>query len=428
MNTTSDPKTTTQPSWLDKICRTRFIEHLKQMRWGTIELKMTDSTEICGSQSPDEPHVVVNVYNDKFFTAVALKRDIGAGEAYAAGHFDADCLITLISILLHNDDTLDNLEGSRLSSMANAIHRFVHRMNHNTKSGSKKNISAHYDLGNDFFAHWLDSRMMYSAGIYLSDDATLEDAQLEKIDRICRKLQLKAGQTVVEIGSGWGGFAIHAARRYGVHVTTTTISQEQHDYAVKAIEKAGLSDKITVLLKDYRDLKGQYDALVSIEMIEAVGDKFLDSYFKQVNDLLKPDGQAVIQAILMRDHRYKDYVKETDFIRHHIFPGGCLPSMSRIHKALASKTSLKLHHLEDFGPHYAQTLADWHQRMLAAQEQLPEQNQDPWFFRMWEFYLCCCSALFAEQRIGVSQLHYIKPYARPEPVLMDVPSFKEVSQ
>lgn len=425
MNSTVEPPMTVKTSWLDKFCRERFLEQLKKVTWGTLEFIMHDQTLSFGSSNPAEPKAVVTVHNDKFFTAVALKKDIGAGEAFADGQFSVDSLTTLIRILLHNGDALDEIEGSRLSVMANSMHRLVHRLNHNTKKGSKKNISAHYDLGNDFFEKWLDSRMMYSAGVYLDGDSTLEDAQLEKIDRICRKLQLQPGQTLVEIGSGWGGFAIHAARKYGVHVTTTTISQEQYDYAQAAVDAAGMQDKVTILLEDYRDLEGQYDALVSIEMIEAVGDKFLDSYFKQVNDLLKPDGQAVIQAILMRDDRYKDYVKETDFIRHHIFPGGCLPSMQRIHNALAEHTSLKLHHLEDIGPHYARTLDDWHQRMHERRAELPMQNQDPWFFRMWEFYLCCCSALFAEQRIGVSQLHYIKPFARPEPLLMEMPKFKE---
>ncbi len=262
--------------------------------------------------------------------------------------------------------------------------------------------------------------MFYSSGIFPRPDSTLEQAQVEKADRICRKLRLQPGQTLLEIGAGWGGFAIHAARNYGVRVTTTTISREQHDYAARAISEAGMEDRIELLLRDYRDLDGRYDAIVSIEMIEAVGHQYLDTYFGKIGDLLNDDGQVLIQSITSPDHSYQDYLRDTDFIRHFIFPGGSLPSLTALHQSFSRTSDLRLFHLEDIGPHYARTLRLWRERFAGAADQLPPTNREPWFRRLWDFYLSACEALFLERLCGCAQLHLVKPLARPEPVLPDL--------
>ena len=292
--------------------------------------------------------------------------------------------------------------------------KLFHWMNRNTQDGSKRNIAAHYDLGNDFYQLWLDQSMMYSAAYFDTPETPLETAAAKKLDKICQQLELGPDDHVVEIGTGWGGFAIHAAKHYGCRVTTTTISREQYQYANDAVQEAGLGDRINLLLEDYRDLKGRFDKLVSIEMIEAVGHEFHDTFFKKCADLLKPDGQMLIQAINIADQHYRKYTKSVDFIKRYIFPGGCLTSVTAMSETITRVSDMRVLNLEDIGPHYAATLKHWRERFFDKIEEVRSQGYSDEFIRMWHYYLCYCEGAFIERATGVVQLHAIRPEARPQ--------------
>jgi cyclopropane-fatty-acyl-phospholipid synthase len=301
---------------------------------------------------------------------------------------------------------------SGLARFARPARKFLHWMNRNTRRGSRKNIAAHYDLGNDFYALWLDRKMMYSSAYFASPDMSLDAASTAKLERICRKLDLSASDSVIEIGSGWGGFAIYAAANFGCHVTTTTISLEQYELARQRIAAAGLEDRITLLFQDYRDLQGCYDKLVSIEMIEAVGHQFHATFFEKCCSLLKPDGQMLLQAITIADQRYERYKNDVDFIRRYIFPGGCLTSVTDMARVLTSKTDMRILHIEDIGPHYAETLRHWRDRFMHAIDAVRAQGYADTFIRMWQFYLCYCETAFIERAIGTVQMLVMRPGAR----------------
>jgi cyclopropane-fatty-acyl-phospholipid synthase len=358
----------------------------------------------------------VRVQHPDFFQRVAFGGTIAAGETYMDGLWCCSDLTALVRIMVRNQDALQRLERG-LASMSAPLQRLLHRLNDNTRSGSRKNIASHYDLGNDFYQLFLDPTMAYSCGIFERDDSTLEEASIAKFDRICRKLVLASGMQVLEIGTGWGGFAIHAARNYGCHVTTTTISQQQHDLAAEKITACGLNNQITLLQKDYRDLTGQFDRLVSIEMIEAVGHRHLPTYFRVCSDRLKPDGAALIQAITMPDHHYERYLNAPDFINRYIFPGSCCPSLHAISEAVARTTDLRLDHLEDLSPHYARTLREWRSAFHAKLDRVKEMGFDQHFIRMWDYYLSYCEGGFAERFTGDLQLLFTKPFYRGEPLL-----------
>jgi len=284
--------------------------------------------------------------------------------------------------------------------------------NRNTLSGSKKNISAHYDLGNSMYQLFLDQSMMYSSAVYPTQDSTLEQAQQHKLKLICDRLQLKPTDHLLEIGTGWGSLAIFAARNYGCQVTTTTISREQHDYAAEQIRAAGLTGQINLLFEDYRELTGSYDKLVSVEMIEAVGHEYLDSYFAKCSSLLKTDGLMVLQAITIADQRYEFYRKEVDFIKKFVFPGGCLPSMVKMSTAVAQHTDLVIRQVQDIGLDYARTLADWCSNFMAARDAVHQLGYDDRFVRLWHFYLCYCEGGFLERATSAVHLVLTKPLHR----------------
>jgi cyclopropane-fatty-acyl-phospholipid synthase len=279
----------------------------------------------------------------------------------------------------------------------------------NTRSGSRRNIAAHYDLGNDFYRLWLDRSMTYSCNIFDREDATLEDAATAKYERICRKLAPGPGRHLLEIGTGWGGFAIHAAKYHGFTVTTTTISRQQHDYAEERIREEGLGDKIRLLLEDYRNLKGSFDALVSIEMIEAVGHHFLDTYFRACSRLLREDGLMALQAIIINDQAYEAQLRSPDFIKRYIFPGSFLPSISAITKSVARATDMRLQDLEDITQHYPPTLRAWRERFLENVDAVRALGYPESFIRLWEYYLCYCEGGFLERYIGDVQMIFTKP-------------------
>jgi len=291
-----------------------------------------------------------------------------------------------------------------------------HRIRNNSRNGAKRNILAHYDLGNDMYASFLDDAMMYSSAIYPAPESSLEEASTNKLDIICTKLQLCPDDHVIEIGTGWGGFAIHAARHYGCRVTTTTISEAQYTEARERIDSAGLSDRITLLHKDYRDLEGTYDKLVSIEMIEAVGYRYLPVFFSKCNSLLKRNGTMLLQAITIRDQQFNAYMRSVDFIQRYIFPGGCLLSNDTMVEMIASKTDMVVRGLEDFGLHYAKTLQEWRQRFNTSFQTLQSHGFDERFRRLWEFYLCYCEGGFLERSISVVHLVASRPAHREDPV------------
>jgi cyclopropane-fatty-acyl-phospholipid synthase len=400
---------------LNKVARSLVLKSLTAIRHGHFVLVDREERREFG-RADSALTSTVWVQHPDFYRRVAFGGTIAAGESYMDGLWTCSDLTALVRIMVRNQEAQQQLEGG-LARLTVPLQRLLHRLNDNTRSGSRRNIAAHYDLGNDFYRLFLDSTMAYSCGIFERNDSTLEDASFAKFDRICRKLELTPGMQVLEIGTGWGGFAIHAARNYGCHVTTTTISREQHDLAAEKIACCGLNNQITLLQQDYRDLTGQFDRLVSIEMIEAVGQRHLPTYFRVCSDRLKPDGAALIQAITMPDHHFERYLKAPDFISRYIFPGSCCPSLQAISEAVARTTDMRLTHLEDIGPHYARTLREWRNAFHAHLEEVRSMGFNERFIRMWEFYLCYCEGGFAERFTGDLQLLFSKPLYRGEPLL-----------
>jgi cyclopropane-fatty-acyl-phospholipid synthase len=293
-----------------------------------------------------------------------------------------------------------------------------HWFNANTRIGSRRNIAAHYDLGNEFFEAFLDETMTYSCGIFPTRESTMAEASREKLDRLCRRLQLHHSDHLIEIGSGWGSMAMHAAGEYGCRVTTTTISRQQHALATRRVHEAGLSDRVTILFKDYRDLDGEYDKLVSVEMIEAVGWEYYPTYFAKCASLLKPDGMMAVQAITVNDQYYETQKRDVDFIKRYIFPGGCLPSITALCDAATHASDLSLYHLEDIGMHYVRTLLEWRAKFLANLDRIRALKDDESFLRMWDYYLCYCAGAFAERHVSTAQLVFTKRGARPDAALL----------
>jgi len=399
---------------IDLSLRKRLLASLADMRDCQLTISESDSTSVLGiaaAAGSDTITAKIRVHDPAFYREVALNGSVGAGEAYMDGLWECDDLVALMRILVRNRDHLDRME-SGLARFGGWAMRAWNAATRNTRAGSRRNIAAHYDLGNGLFKLFLDQNLMYSSALYTDADDTLEVASTRKLDRICSKLGLQPHHRVVEIGTGWGGFALHAAKHYGCHVTTTTISREQHDLARARIDEAGLGDRITLLLEDYRDLEGRYDRLVSIEMVEAIGHQYLDTYFRKVSHLVQPDGMALIQAITIEDHRYDKALKAVDFIKRHIFPGSFIPSVSAMTASLARTGDLKLFNLEDFGPSYALTLHAWRERFMARVGEVRALGYPQRFVRMWEFYLAYCEGGFRERSIGVVHLLLSKPDAR----------------
>lgn len=358
----------------------------------------------------------IHVNDPALWGMVAGNGSIGAGEAFIHGYWSSPDLTAVVRVFVSNLDVLDAMEGG-LARVSRPLVQGLHWLNRNTRKGSQKNIAAHYDLGNDLFEQFLDPTMMYSAGQFLGPEDSLEQAQLNKLKRICQKLALQPGDHLLEIGTGWGSMALYAAQHYGCRVTTTTLSKEQYAFTAQRIEQLGLQDRVTLLLQDYRDLTGQYDKLVSIEMIEAVGHRFLPTYFKQCAQLLKSNGLMLIQAITIREQRYEQACRNVDFIQRYIFPGGALPSVQKMLDVVSRDTDMNLLHMEDFGLHYARTLRLWHENFRHAHGRLTELGYDDYFLRLWEFYLCYCEGGFLERAIGTAQLLLAKPAAITAPLL-----------
>ncbi|WP_309043454.1 cyclopropane-fatty-acyl-phospholipid synthase family protein [Marinobacter sediminicola] len=404
-------------SLVSRIARNLVIQQLKQLGAGTLTIRESGMDDLVfGDGNSEHPPAELIVHHQSTWRDLLTGGSVGAAEAYVAGDWSSPDLVALLRFFTRNIDRMNEFED-KFSWVTKPALKSLHWLNRNTKDGSRKNISAHYDLGNDLFEIFLDPTMMYSSAIYPSADSTLEEAAVHKLDTICKKLDLQPGDRVIEIGTGWGGFAIHAAKHYGCHVTTTTISKEQLELAQERVRSEGLDDKITLLFDDYRDLAGQFDKLVSIEMIEAVGPQFLDSYFSQINALLKPDGLALVQAINMPEQRYQRALNNVDFIQRFIFPGSFIPSFGAILESVRNQSNLVLTHSEDTGFHYARTLRDWCERFMASRETLESMGYDQAFRKLWHFYFAYCEAGFSERAIGVSQLVFAKPGNKRQNIL-----------
>ena len=381
-------------------------QRLSQIKDAHIIIK--DGKSINKYGKPGNLSAKINILDTAFYKNIILGGTIGASESFIRGEWSSPNLTNVIRVLARNTEAQDKLENL-FTLLSQPFLKVMHKLNENSVRGSKKNISRHYDLSNDFFSLFLDKNMMYSSAIYKSRKTSLEDASTNKLDVICKKLNLKKTDHVIEIGTGWGGFAIYAAKNYGCRVTTTTISIEQYKFAKQKIKEAGLGKKIKVLLKDYRLLKGQYDKLVSIEMIEAVGYQFYDEYFKIIGQLLKNDGEALIQAITIKDQRYSKAIQSVDFIQKYIFPGSCIPSITVIQNSLTNSTDLVINDIRDIGHHYARTLADWRKRFLKNKQEIRKLGFDDKFLRMWLFYFAYCEGGFEEKVISDIHLHITKP-------------------
>jgi cyclopropane-fatty-acyl-phospholipid synthase len=407
---------TRKPSGLDRLARRIVRRRLESIAFGQIVVSENGRHETFGRLTPEFPLTAqISIKDPRFYSEIAFGGVIGSGEAFIHDYWSCEELTTLVRILLRNRDVLNDMD-SGTARITRPLQRLFHWLNRNTRDGSRRNIAAHYDLGNDFYRLWLDETMMYSSAVFDRPNMTLAEASTEKLDRICRKLRLAPDDHVVEIGTGWGGFAIHAAANYGCRVTTTTISREQYDYAAAAVARAGLEDRVELLFKDYRDLDGRYDKLVSIEMIEAVGWQFHDQFFSKCSELLNDDGEMLLQAITINDQYYDEYRKSVDFIRRYIFPGGCLTSLTAMSDTLTRVTDMRSVHIEDIGNHYATTLEQWRERFVAELDAVRELGYSDEFIRMWLFYLCYCEGAFRERTTGVVQMHVAKPGARPDVV------------
>jgi cyclopropane-fatty-acyl-phospholipid synthase len=393
----------------DALARAGVSGVLGRVRSGQIEVIEGGRHRVFG---PDDAELRATVrINDPAAWRGPLHGSVGLGETYVNGLWETDDLVTLMRIGARELREMDGIRGA-IARPRGLLHRARRLVPENTRSGARQNISAHYDLGNDLFAAFLDERMMYSCAYFPSDDASLEEAQLAKLDRICDRLQLSPDNHLLEIGTGWGGMAIHAARRSGCRVTTTTISRAQYELATKRVREAGLEDKVTVLLEDYRDLRGRYDRLVSVEMIEAVGWQYFDDYFRRCDELLSDDGLMLLQAITIGDRIYEIEKAAKSFANTHVFPGGCLPSEGLIASCLARVTSMRQVWIDDITAHYPPTLAAWRERFFDAWERLRSRGYDERFRRLWEFYLSSSEAGFRERRIGDVQALFAKPGAR----------------
>lgn len=408
---------TRQPGFFSNYPRRVLLARLQNLQHGELVLQDADERFVFGRRDAVFPETVtVTITDPVFYKRLLLHGALGGGQSYVEGHWHCNDLTRMVELFLCNRDYIEQA-GALTKWLVMKPFHFVQRcLSRNTLKGSRRNIEAHYDLGNDLFELFLDKTMMYSCGVFEHPRATLQQASEAKLERICEKLQLKPTDHVLEIGTGWGGFAIHAARHYGCRVTTTTISRQQHDYARQRVRAAGLEDQITLLFEDYRKLDGRYDKLVSIEMIEAIGHRYFDTYFRKCSELLGPDGMMLLQSITISDQRYPVARKSIDFIQRYIFPGGCLPSVSALSDSIARMTNMRIFHREDIGPHYATTLRHWRERFFANIEQIRRLGYRDHFIRMWEYYLSYCEGGFRQQSIGTVQLLLTKPQALRRPL------------
>lgn len=386
---------------------------------------LTGDVDLPDSYESDQLSARVYVADQEMYRRIMIGGTIGAAESYMDGQWSTDNLTDLIRIMIRNLDHFTSLEKG-WARIKNALHFVQHWFRHNSVANSKKNIHEHYDLGNDFYQLFLDPTMNYSSGLFQKQhlDATVEDpratmeqASSQKMDSICRKLQINSLDHVLEIGTGWGAMAIFMAEQYGCRVTTTTISKEQHRLATERVKAAGLEQQVQVLLKDYRDLEGQFDKIVSIEMIEAVGHQYYDTYFSKCHSLLRDDGAMLLQAITIGEQNYEYHIRHVDFIGKYIFPGGSLPSVSALTRSVGRVSTMRMLYQEDITPHYARTLELWRMAFMDQLGKVRELGFDESFIRRWHFYLCYCEAAFAERRVHCTHVMFAKPLCKIDPYI-----------
>ncbi len=402
------PGSTLKPRVLDGLAKRALLDRLKGLRDGELVIRDNGEEYRFGELTKRCPlKITITVKDSRFYGDITFGGSIGAAEAYMQNYWESNDLTGLVRLFVMNRHVLDDVEGS-LAKLTTPIQKVLHWLNRNTQTGSRKNIAAHYDLGNDFFKLMLDETMMYSCAIFANRQTSLHEAQIHRLDTICKKLDLQETDHLLEIGTGWGGLSIHAAKNYGCKVTTTTISREQYELACERVKSEGLSDKITVLFEDYRDLTGQYDKLVSIEMIEAIGHQYYDTYFTKCSELLKPEGMMFLQAITIADQLYESAKTSVDFIKRYIFPGSCIPSNTAMQKAITQSSDLRLYDLTDIGPHYATTLHKWLENVNNHHDEIKNLGYSDEFIRMWRFYLCYCEGGFIERTISDVHMLLIK--------------------
>ncbi|MFZ5831039.1 MAG: class I SAM-dependent methyltransferase [Planctomycetota bacterium] len=383
--------------------RSLVCRRLVGVRAGRLELIDGGERWVFGRDDGELPAAKILVRDPRFYRHALFGGSLGAAEAYIRGFWDCSDLVSLVRFFCRNPDVSSSVERGP-ARIIEAFSRAGHWLRSNTLSGSRRNIAAHYDLGNEFFSLFLDDTMAYSCAQFPAWQSSLYEASIAKFDGICQKLELSPSDHLLEIGTGWGGFAVYAAQRYGCRVTTTTISQKQYDFARERVRAAGLDSQVRVLNVDYRQLGGTYDKLVSIEMIEAVGYEYFDTFFRTCAERLKPDGMMLLQAIIMREQGYERYLRSVDFIQRYIFPGGCLPSVGAICHSVGRASGLQLLQLEDITPHYAETLARWRLRFHENLEQIRSLGFGDDFLRTWHYYFCYCEGAFRERATGVVQM------------------------
>ncbi len=388
------------------IARATASTVLRRMRAGRLEVMEGKRRRLAFGPEDAALRATIHVHSPRFWRAM-LRGSSGLARSYAAGEWDSPDLVTLVRIGAREMPRLDRLRRPFVP-----IRNALSRVPLNSRSGARKHVAAHYDLGNDLFELFLDDTMTYSCAVFDPADASLAAAQEQKLDLVCRKLDLGPDDHVLEIGTGWGSFALHAASRYGCRVTTTTISAEQHAMALGRVREAGLSDRVEVLMRDYRDLGGRYDKLVSIEMVEAVGWQYFDEFFSRCGDLLHSDGAMLLQAIVVDDAAYEAEKASRSFIRELVFPSGCLPSLAVIDDTVRRVTDMQPAGLDDITPHYPETLRRWRERFVAAEARAERLGYDREFRRLWELYFAYCEGGFRERRIRVVQLELDKPMHR----------------
>ncbi len=403
--------------WSTDFARMILFSRLQNITHGRLTVEDNGETFVFGQDANATnlvSHIVVK--DSRFYAKVLFGGATGSGEAYMLNWWSSPDLVLVIRFFCANQKSLSNME-STWSIINKGIGRVGELFRRNTKLGSKRNICAHYDLSNEFFSLFLDESMMYSSAIFNKSVTNLEEASQLKLDHVCKRLNLTAEDHLLEIGTGWGGMAIHAAKEYGCKVTTTTISNEQYDYALARVRKENLEHRVTVLKKDYRELTGSYDKLVSIEMVEAVGHQFYKDFFSGCSRLLKENGVMLMQAITTQDQRFEKEKNASDFIRKYIFPGGCLPSNEVVSRSISRFTDMHIIGLEDITLDYALTLSQWRSRFFDSIHHVRKMGFDEVFIRMWDFYLCYCEGGFAERVINTSQFLFAKPGVRTMPLV-----------
>ena len=403
-------KTPTKATFLTSVFKNGLKKKLNHLNVGCISV-VDGVDKFSFGDTGSELQVNVQVHSQEFYVMTGSGGAMGIAEAYILGYWTSDDVVMLMRIILKNRSIMLSLNDG-FAKILSPINKLIHRSRQNTLKGSKENILAHYDLSNDFYKLWLDPTMTYSCAYFKDTNTTLEDASIEKLDRMCRKLNLSEKDNILEVGTGWGSFSIHAAKNYGCSITTTTISDAQYEYAKARVVEEGLESKINVINKDYRKLDGQYDKIVSIEMIEAVGYEYISEYFRKLSSLLKPDGLMALQGITYNDQNFDTYKDSVDFIKKYIFPGSCLISISQIIDVIKNKTDLSMIDMEDITRHYAETLNRWRKNFMSVLPEVKEMGYSKAFINMWEFYFLYCEAGFLERNIGDVQMVFAKSGAR----------------